>query len=155
MVAVAGVVPDLDGAGIIWDMLSPSSNLYFYYHHTWSHSFLMAASAACAALVFGGGQRWRLGFWVFLVMHLHFICDLVGSRGGDGYQWPIFYAFPFRDIGVWQWVNQWELNAWPNVIFLCLLLSISVWVARAKKMTFMEVFSVRLNKAAVELSEKF
>ena len=68
------------------------------------------------------GRRVAIAGLVCLTFHLHLLCDVAGSKGPDGSQWPIPYLEPFSDAIQWAWSGQWELNAWPNVTLTLLLL---------------------------------
>src|SRR5260370_38133837 len=50
-----------------------------------------------------------------VAFHLHLLEDLVGSRGPDGFNWPIPYLFPFSTRCIWTWGGQWKLHAWPTM----------------------------------------
>ena len=96
---------------------------YTHYHHVLGHNIgfgvlLMAAGVAFAV------KRLRTMLVVSLVFHLHLLGDIVGSRGPDGYQWPIPYLLPFSNEVQWSWSGQWELNAWPNILITAILLMV-------------------------------
>ncbi len=102
LATIAGVVPDIDGIGIGYDLLMKGNghvlDLWSRYHHTLGHNIgfglLLTITAFLAA-----GRRWVTSGLVLLVfhIHLHLFCDVIGSRGPDGYQWPIPYLEPFSD----------------------------------------------------------
>ena len=52
------------------------------------------------------------------MVHLHILCDVIGSKGPDGYHWPIFYFYPLDSEIALSWQYQWELNAWPNMLIM-------------------------------------
>jgi hypothetical protein len=79
-----------------------------------------------------GVRRWLTAFLVLVVFHLHLLGDIVGSRGPDGYQWPIPYLYPFSDRWKLIWAGQWELNAWPNILITLLLMVASIYIFRKK-----------------------
>jgi inner membrane protein len=60
-------------------------------------------------------RRWLTSGLVMLCFHLHLLCDILGSKGPDGYQWPIPYLKPFSDVWQLSWAGQWQLNAWQNI----------------------------------------
>jgi inner membrane protein len=84
-----------------------------------------------------------------VVFHLHLHGDLVGSRGPDDYQWPIPYLYPFSDRWKLIWAGQWELNAWPNILITALLLAATIYIARKKGCSPIEMVSKRADAAFV------
>jgi len=115
----AGVVPDIDGLGIVPEVLTRHSAhplLWFTeYHHLLGHNLGFCIVVTSLAFVFAR-QKLQTAVLACICFHLHLFCDLVGARGPDGYQWPIPYLLPFSHRGVWTWSGQWALNAWPNVL---------------------------------------
>ncbi len=76
-------------------------------------------------MVFAGlAFAWTRGSWraaglALATASLHLLCDLVGSRGPDGDQWPLPLFQPFAD-GELTWSGQWPLVSWQNtLITLC------------------------------------
>ncbi len=132
LVTLAGVLPDLDGLGIIPDAINRALGhretvYYEHYHHFLLHGLfggvLIAVLMACFSQ-----HRWRVLLLAFLVFHLHLLCDIVGSRGPDPDDlWPIFYDGPFNKNWMWLWKGQWRLDSWFNEILSVVLL---VWALR-------------------------
>jgi len=81
--------------------------------------------------------------------HLHLLGDLVGSRGPDGYQWPIPYLLPFSDRWQLTWTGQWELNAWPNILLTVLFLVATLYLACKRGYSPLELISKRMDDAFV------
>ena len=130
LVTLSGLAPDLDGLGIVADFarqaMHRSDDFFYYqkYHHTLLHGVFGAAVIAAGLCCFAE-RRWRVLGLCFVVAHLHFICDLVGSRGpGVEDNWPIHYLMPFTRDWTWRWSHQWPLDAWPNRV-----LSIALMIA--------------------------
>lgn len=68
----------------------------------------------------------------FLSFSLHLLFDLAGSRGADGYQWPLPVLWPFSTRWQLVWSGQWQLSAWPNTaITIALVLATVVLAWRA------------------------
>ncbi|HVI78231.1 MAG TPA: hypothetical protein VM715_08700 [Candidatus Acidoferrum sp.] len=86
--------------------------------------------------------------FAFASFHLHLLEDILGSRGPDGYQWPIPYLKPFCPVQV-AWQGQWALNAWPNAAITAALILISLWLARQRGFSFMEIFSRKADAGLV------
>ena len=139
VITLAGVAPDIDGLGIVAEILTEhtTSPLLWYskYHHVWCHNIGFGLLLSVTAFVFGV-RRWKTAFLALVVFHLHLLGDLVGSRGPDGYQWPIPYLYPFSDRLKLEWVGQWELNAWPNILITALLLAATIYIAWKKGRSF-------------------
>src|SRR5437868_3466526 len=130
MVAAA-VVPDVDGLGIVPELLTRNSEhplaWFTLYHHS-LHTLLFCMLFSLYAF-FLANQKWKTAGLCFLTFHSHLLGDLVGARGPDGYAWPIPYLKPFTSRWEWSWAGEWALNSWPNVMITLLLLVITVWVA--------------------------
>ena len=154
LVTLAGVVPDIDGLGIIAEILTEQTAFpllwYSKYHHVLCHNLGFGLLLAVTAILFGI-RRWMTAFLVLVVFHLHLLGDLVGSRGPDGYQWPIPYWTPFSDGWKLMWTGQWELNAWPNVLITALLLAATIYIARRKGCSPLEMVSKRADSAFVSI----
>ena len=131
LVTLACVVPDVDGLGIIPEMLTRNLAhplLWFsLYHHTLHNlAFALVIAVIAAALA---KQKWKTGLLAFLSFHLHLVEDISGSRGPDGDQWPIPYLAPFSSALQLTWRGQWALNAWPNILITFVLLFITFLLA--------------------------
>ena len=154
LVTLAGVLPDIDGLGIIAEILTEQTAFpllwYSKYHHVLCHNLGFGLLLAVTAILFGI-RRWMTAFLVLVVFHLHLLGDLVGSRGPDGYQWPIPYWTPFSDGWKLMWTGQWELNAWPNVLITALLLAATIYIARRKGCSPLEMVSKRADSAFVSI----
>jgi hypothetical protein len=152
LITLAGVIPDLDGLGIIAEALTRNSDYpllwWTKYHHVVGHNlcFGLIVSVAGAALA---PRRWLTATLIFVSFHLHLLTDLVGSRGPDGYQWPIRYLFPFTE---WEfsWSGQWELNAWPNFVITGMALLLTLLLARKRGFSPLEMVSTRGDQAFIK-----
>ncbi len=152
-VTLAGVVPDIDGLGIVADILTRNSaeplDWWGRFHHVLAHNLgfgllVMAVAWGVAA------RRTRVALLAFLTFHLHLLGDLVGSRGPDDEPWPIPYALPFSDAWQLTWHGQWELNAWPNFALTLVLLGIAFHLAWWRGFSPVELLSRRADRAFVE-----
>ncbi len=158
LVTLAGVIPDLDGVGVVADILNGwrgvESDVFQRYHHLWAHNALAGLFLALAVALLASRQRMKAAGLALATFHLHLLCDLVGSRGPDGYQWPIPYAFPFTRAHAWVWQRQWDLNAWPNLLILALLFGLAVAWSWKQRYSFIEVISHRLDRAIFAAIER-
>jgi len=151
LIVLASVSPDVDALPVAIDLIRGSSadgmEFWSRFHHS-AHNlpFAIGMSIACLALA---KRRVLTGTLAFLAIHLHYICDIIGSRGPDGYQWPIPFLSPFSDS--WQltvpW--QWELNAWPNMVVAVALLALILYVAWRRGYSPVGIFSSRADQAFV------
>ena len=155
LVSVAGVAPDLDGLGLIVDKVTGTTNYFFQYHHYLGHSIFSAIVISTIASLLATSQRLQVWSISFFVVHLHLLCDVIGSKGPEGHQWPIYYLYPLNTSYGITWKYQWELNAWQNILILGLLLVGTAYYAKTKKITFLEVFSGRLNEEAFKIYRKY
>jgi len=94
-------------------------------------------------------RRFTAAALALLSFHLHLFGDLLGSRGPDGYQWPIPYLLPFSDAWQLAWDGQWALNAWPNVAITIALLGLTLYWAWKRGFSPMEIVSRTLDQAVV------
>ena len=150
LVTLAGILPDADGLGLIVDIARRSlgyRNRAYYqdYHHVLLHGIfgavLIATMLACFAR-----ERWRVAILAMIVVHLHILCDLAGSRGPEpGDLWPIYYLGPFRLRPMWVWKGQWALDAWPNHLINVVLFTWALGLAARLGHSFVGVFSHRAD----------
>lgn len=131
LITAAAVIPDVDGLGLVPELLTRNSAhplLWFsqYHHSLHTLPFALIVTALSFAL---SRQRWKTALLVFLSFHLHLFCDLIGARGPDGYQWPIPYLSPFSKSLQLVWHSQWPLNGWQNVGITVVLLFATLWLA--------------------------
>lgn len=155
VVAFSGVAPDLDGLGIIVDKITGTTNYYQNFHHYFGHSIVSAFVISAIAMLLAKSQRKLVWLMSFMLVHVHILCDIIGSKGPDGYHWPIYYLYPFNSKFKLTWEYQWELNAWPNLMILFLLICGCVYYGSSKKLTVLEVFSRRLDSAAQNMYGKY
>ena len=132
LVFLAGVLPDLDGLGLLY-----SRQVYVTYHHVLFHNLLgcLLWSALVASL---SQERCKCATLAFLSWHLHLACDYFGSGGTDGSIWPLPYLYPLIGgvpdntlVGpTWYWNHwQWPLNGWPNLVITLITFIGFVYIA--------------------------
>jgi len=160
LVALAGILPDLDGLGIIADFatraLGWKKTLYYeHYHHYLLHGALGGILIALLLAVFAR-QRWRVALLALAVFHLHVLLDFLGSRGPSPEDlWPIFYLGPFDKDPMWLWKGQWRLDAWPNRVVGVVFLFWALWLAVPRGYSFVGVFNRRLDEKFVQVLRKW
>jgi hypothetical protein len=153
LVTISGVVPDLDGAGVIAEIITQNTTTpllwWSKYHHVLCHN--IGFGLLIAGLVFLLSiKRWMTTFLALLAFHLHLLGDLIGSRGPEGYQWPIPYLFPFADIWNLTWKGQWELNAWPNILITLMFISMTLYLAWKRGFSPLELISRKIDSNFVD-----
>ncbi len=152
LVTFAGVAPDLDGLGIVPELLTRHSSRplewFSEYHHVLAHNLLFAVAATIAVFAFAR-RRWLAGLLAFLTIHLHFLMDVLGSRGPDGYKWPIPYLLPFSSKLQFAWSGEWGLNSWQNVVITCTLLSLAIVRSIQTGNSPVAIFSVGADRKVV------
>ena len=153
LIAIAAVAPDVDGLGIVAEVLTRSSAhpllWWSEYHHVLGHNLGFSLLVTGIAFLLSV-RRWLIAGLVFLSFHLHLLCDLVGSRGPDGEQWPIPYLLPFSNAWQLIWRGQWELNAWPNFVITGVALLVVFALAWKRGNSPLEMVSPSANKSFVE-----
>lgn len=146
--SLAGISPDVDGVGLLIDiglMLSHiQTNFWGEWHHK-LHSLPFGILVSIAAALVVKTKRVLTFVISFLLFNLHIFCDVIGSRGPNGYQWPIPYLFPFDKELRLSWSGQWELNAWPNMLITFVALLCACVLIRYKKSSPFEVFSKKMD----------
>lgn len=154
LVVLCGILPDLDGLGIVAEMATENAarplTWYSEYHHLLCHNigFGLVLGVIVAALAVRRVASVALGLVAF---HLHLLGDLVGSRGPDGYQWPIPYLMPFSRHWQLTWDGQWVLNAWPNVLLTAALLGSTLYLAWKRGYSPVGMISTRADGAVVSV----
>lgn len=149
LIFLGGVLPDLDGLGIV-----VSLHAYLTYHHILCHN-LLAGLAWVAAAAAAARDRLRVAALIFLNWHLHLACDYFGSRGPwDSPPWPLPYLFPLvgrwsenEFVGpAWYWNSwQWPLNSWPNTLVTVVAIAGWVYVGVRLGRTWFEFVSSRFD----------
>lgn len=175
LVVAAALAPDLDGIGIIPELLTRNSShplLWFSQYHHSLHTLAFALVCALVAyLIAGPGANlaagsvddpnlsvhrapthpWMTALLVFVSFHLHLLCDLIGARGPDGYQWPIPYLKPFTNAWQLTWHGQWALNGWQNFVVTGLFLAVTLWIAGKYSSSPLELASENMNRAFTQV----
>ena len=151
LVTLACVAPDVDGLGIVAEYLTRHSQhpleWFSTYHHS-LHSLPFAVVVAAASFALAT-QRWKTAGLAFLSFHIHLLEDLLGSRGPDGYQWPIPYFMPLSRSCELIWHGQWALNAWPNFAITIALLLATFYLAWSRGFSPLEMVSLKADAAFV------
>lgn len=133
-VVLAGLAPDLDGLGIVVDFCTrllgmPATDLYQAWHRLYGHG-LPAALLIAASATWGATRRGAVACGAFASVHLHLLCDLLGSRGTTADDlWGIWYFAPFTTALEWRWSGQWPLVGWINTSITAALLALTLWRA--------------------------
>lgn len=152
IVTFASIAPDLDGIGILPELITRNSahplDWFSHFHHLLTHNLLFAVAIAVFAYALAR-RRWLTAVLAFAAVHLHLAMDILGSRGPDGYSWPIPYLVPFSSKLQLAWSGQWALNSWQNIVITCVLLVLtgmrSVQIGRSP----VEIFSPGADRQIV------
>jgi hypothetical protein len=96
-------------------------------------------------------EKVKVAATMFAILHLHLVCDLIDSRGPDGYQWPIPYLLPFSNELELTWQHQWELNAWPNILIGIILVRSMIIIARVKGRSPFEIVSKKMDSVFIKM----
>jgi len=158
IVTLACVVPDVDGLGIIPELLTRNSAhplLWFTLYHHALHNLAFALVVALIAALLAK-DKFMTSFLAFFSFHVHLMEDVLGSRGPDGYQWPIPYLAPFSRSLQLSWQGEWRLDAWQNIVITIALLSVTIWLAWRRGFSPLEMISGKADAAFVKtLRERF
>jgi inner membrane protein len=154
LITLGGLVPDVDGLGIIPDLLTrtftDAPTAYFQDYHHLLHTLPFALGALAGALALApSGARLRAAGLVTLTFHLHLLCDLAGSRGPDGSQWEIPYLWPLSPWPQLRWSGQWALDAWPNLAITAAALALTLAIGVRRGRTILELISTKIDDVLV------
>ena len=153
IVLIASLAPDLDGLGAVPELLTrngPHPLLWWSeYHHLLAHNVLFACLAGLAAGVLAKSKRVVTAALAFVAVHLHLLGDVAGSRGPDGYQWPVPYLYPFAARPELAWSGQWKLNGWQNIAITAVLLGVTFSLAWRRGYSPIGLVSRRADRAFV------
>jgi len=157
LVTLAGVLPDVDGLGIVVDLVKNAvhhtENFDYYqrYHHWVLHGALGAVVICGGSAIFARQKEWVL-LLSLVTFHLHLLCDIVGSRGPDpGDYWPIYYLAPFTGLHMVVWHGQWRLDGWQNRVITVILFLVTLWMATGIGKSPLGIFSERADRVGVEV----
>ncbi len=154
LVTFAGVIPDLDGLGLIGDGIASllglrSPGLYEHYHHFLLHG-LAGALLVSVLTMLVARQKGRVALLALLTFHLHLVCDFVGSRGPSRDDlWAIFYFGPFNRDPMWVWRGQWALDGWQNKLVFTVVFTWCFAMALDKGRSVVEVFNRKADAAFI------
>jgi inner membrane protein len=153
LITFSGLAPDADGLGIIGDFLTRNSDkpLQWWgeYHHLLGHNLVFGCCLAAGTFFLAKKRKAAAALLSLISFHLHLFCDLIGSRGPDGYQWPLPYLWPFSDAWQWTWKGQWALDAWPNLLITVAVLAATFYLAWQSGRSPLEFMSSKVNAAFV------
>lgn len=151
---ICGVIPDVDGLGILIDKIlgDGSYSYYFLLHRKFGHGILgLTVIAICVYFIC---KRRILPVLVAILIYtIHLFFDLIGSAGPYREIWPLYPLWPFsnRQITVgWQW----GLNSWQNTAITAIFIVIVIVIAIKKRRTFLEVFSRKIDQYCISLFER-
>ena len=160
LVTWCGVVPDLDGLGVILDLGNellrrPETMFYPEYHHFLTHG-LPAALIVPALFCLCGRERWRVFLWGLLVFHLHLLCDFAGSRGPSPTDlWPVYYLAPLSRYPMLVWAGQWRLDGWQNFTVTLGVLALVFGRAVTRGYSPVSLFSSAADQTVVRVFRKW
>jgi len=141
--ALAAMLPDLDGLGIIF-----GQDAYWKFHHLLGHNLLFAVLTAGILCCFSAHKARALCLY-FALSQLHMVMDLFGS----GELWTISYLWPFSNHG-FSISCGWALYSWQNILAGMLLIVWTVFIIRYQRRTPLEVLMPKLDRQLVELFKK-
>jgi inner membrane protein len=151
LVTIAGIISDIDGMGLLMDIIqrNPVTKLEWWgtYHHQLGHNILFVIIIVFLSSLFSI-RRMTAVILVFISMHLHFLGDILGARGPDD-QWPIPYLLPFSASWQLTWSGQWMLNSWQNFIITASLLGMTFYLAWKRGYSPLEMLSSKADLAFV------
>jgi hypothetical protein len=160
IVCLAGLAPDLDGVGIVIDLAGkllggPESNFYQEWHRLYGHGITAAMVFAFLAALLAH-DRLRVAIAALLNVHLHFLCDLLGSRGSTPDDlWGLYYLGPWDVTHEIVWRGQWQLVGWQNMLISATLMAILLERASRKGYSPVGLVSPRADRVFVEILRRW
>ncbi|MDR1889247.1 MAG: metal-dependent hydrolase [Zoogloeaceae bacterium] len=160
IVCLAGLAPDLDGAGILIDLFNqlagwPETNFYQAWHRLYGHGITAALVFALIAALLAH-DRLRVAAAAFINVHLHFLCDLLGSRGSTPDDlWGLYYLGPWNAHTEIVWRGQWELVSWQNMLISIVLMGILLERASRKGYSPLGLVSQRADRGFVDVLRRW
>jgi inner membrane protein len=150
IVTLACVVPDIDGLGIIPELLTRNSShplLWFTLYHHSLHTLAFALVVAVVSFVFAR-QRCRR-----VACSVEFSPSSVGGLGGIARTGWVSMAYSLSSAILFVAAagvgGQWGLNSWPNVAITAVLLAITLWLAWRRGFSPLEMVSTRADAALI------
>jgi hypothetical protein len=144
----ASVAPDIDGIGALVDIFNGGEAVWFSsLHHKFGHNIFFCL--ALMPIIWHFSRSARLTIWSAVIFHFHLFCDIIGARGPDGYQWPIYYLYPLSDYEI-VWSGQWQINSWPNIQFTIFLLILFLFQSARTGFSPIGFISLRADRAFVD-----
>ena len=159
-ITLAGVLPDLDGLGLIVDWINAAAfdRQTFHYatqHRFWLHGLAGGIALAIVLSAFSR-QRGKVFLASLAVFHLHLLCDLVGSRGPEKHDlWAIYYSGPFNHDWAWLWRGQWRLDGWQNTAITFVLFGVALRHSLQTGRSFVGGVSLRADGVFVALLRRW
>lgn len=152
-VTVAGVIPDIDGFGLVAEKLTDNSThpltWWSDYHHVLAHNIFFGILVAVACYSVATRKR-AVAALAFLSFHVHLLGDVVGAGGPDGEHWPIPYLWPVTERIQLVWQGQWAINAWQNVVITGILLMTAFVLSWRRGFSPLEMVSVPADRVFVK-----
>ncbi len=153
IVTIASIAPDVDGLGIVVEHTPLNEiiplHLFSDYHHVLAHNLGFGLLMFIIALIINR-RKLLAPSMVFVVFHIHLLADIVGSRGPDGYQWPIPYLLPFSANCQVVWKGQWALVSWQNIAITIILMGLTIQLAWKRGYSPVEMISERADAKIIE-----
>ena len=148
---VAGLIPDIDGLGIVPEFLTAHTShpLLWYsdYHHIYGHNIVFGVVLTIATY-FITKRRWKTAALAFVSFHVHLFCDLLGSGGPHGFKWGIAYFYPFSNKE-FLWQGQWAIVSWQNLTITTAALIYVFYSAARFSRSPLEIFSKKADGAFI------
>lgn len=160
LVCLAGIAPDLDGLGIIIDFITrlmglPETNFYQSWHRLYGHGIAAAIFLTLLASAIGINKI-RVAITTFLNVHLHFLCDLIGSRGSTTEDLRgLYYLGPFNTNYEIIWQQQWQLVSWQNTTITAIAMLITLERATRTNLSPIGLISPKADKVFIEVLRKW
>ena len=152
-ITIAGIAPDIDGFGYPVEVLTATSaqplEWFHRFHHHLTHNALACVVFAGLAFAWTRGS-WRAAGLALATASLHLLCDLVGSRGPDGNQWPLPLFQPFAD-GECTWSGQWPLVSWQNTVITLGAFIATIALAVRRGFSPVEIVSLSGDRRFIEI----
>ena len=141
LAVICGVALDIDGVFIFF-----SSELYYGFHHTFTHSFVFGIPIAIVAGILAT-EKTKVFFTGLGAFTLHIFADIIGS------DWPVLMFYPISDFGLslGDYLSDFMIYVIINPVAFFILLVVIIYIAFKKEQSPFEFISEKFDKKIIGL----
>ncbi len=140
IVVLAGIIPDIDGAFILFNF-----EAYLEYHHTFGHSYVFGIPfILITAFLFLDNIKLKLKVSLIALLGFtsHLVLDMIGS------DWPVSLLYPLSREGycIFPSIPN-EIIYWViNPVYAIIVVSLMAWIIYKKERSPIEFISQKFDR---------